>query len=179
MARFGFIRFDHAFFQGIKADGEDGTPQAAMGCSGKTSRSRAISSACSRTLEFPAIRDDIHREAKATGRDPAAIGTEAGVGAREHEWQARPPPGARPASPTSASAPSAAAWKAASTSSACAKRWRNCRGDRVRTPPKQCPPPTCRNELKNSGDMTALTQEREDRVADFRSESAKFKRKAP
>ncbi|MFP6747382.1 MAG: TIGR03619 family F420-dependent LLM class oxidoreductase [Alphaproteobacteria bacterium] len=42
--------------------------------------------------EFPAIRDDIHREATAVGRDPTTIGTEAGVavvGAREHEWQAR------------------------------------------------------------------------------------------
>jgi probable F420-dependent oxidoreductase len=42
--------------------------------------------------EFPAIRDDIRREAEAAGRDPAAIGAEAGVavvGPREHEWQAR------------------------------------------------------------------------------------------
>lgn len=42
--------------------------------------------------EFPAVRDDIHREAEAAGRDPAGIGTEAGVavvGPREHEWQSR------------------------------------------------------------------------------------------
>ena len=42
--------------------------------------------------EFPAVRDDIRREAAAAGRDPANIGTEAGVavvGPREHEWQAR------------------------------------------------------------------------------------------
>ena len=42
--------------------------------------------------EFPAVRDDIRREAEAAGRDPASIGTEAGVavvGPREHEWQSR------------------------------------------------------------------------------------------
>lgn len=42
--------------------------------------------------EFPTVRDDIHREAEAAGRDPAGIGTEAGVavvGPREHEWQSR------------------------------------------------------------------------------------------
>ncbi len=42
--------------------------------------------------EFPAVRDDILREAAAAGRDPASIGTEAGVavvGPREHEWQSR------------------------------------------------------------------------------------------
>ncbi|MEM9684854.1 MAG: TIGR03619 family F420-dependent LLM class oxidoreductase, partial [Pseudomonadota bacterium] len=42
--------------------------------------------------EFPAVRDDISREAEAAGRDPASIGTEAGVavvGPREHEWQSR------------------------------------------------------------------------------------------
>ncbi len=42
--------------------------------------------------EFAAIRDDIHRAAAACGRDPAAIGMEAGVavvGDREAEWQSR------------------------------------------------------------------------------------------
>ena len=42
--------------------------------------------------DFPAIRDDIYREAEAAGRDPAALGMEAGVavvGAREHEWKSR------------------------------------------------------------------------------------------
>lgn len=42
--------------------------------------------------EFPAVRDDILREAAAVGRDPASIGTEAGVavvGPREPEWQSR------------------------------------------------------------------------------------------
>ncbi|NQV58929.1 MAG: TIGR03619 family F420-dependent LLM class oxidoreductase [Alphaproteobacteria bacterium] len=42
--------------------------------------------------EFPAVRDDILRAAAAAGRDPASIGTEAGVavvGPREHEWQSR------------------------------------------------------------------------------------------
>jgi probable F420-dependent oxidoreductase len=42
--------------------------------------------------EFPAIRDDIYREAEAAGRDPAALGMEAGVavvGPREHEWKSR------------------------------------------------------------------------------------------
>jgi probable F420-dependent oxidoreductase len=42
--------------------------------------------------EFPAVRDDIRREAEAAGRDPAAIGMEAGVavvGPREQEWQSR------------------------------------------------------------------------------------------
>ena len=42
--------------------------------------------------EFPGLRDDIHGHAAAAGRDPAEIGTEAGVavvGPREHEWQAR------------------------------------------------------------------------------------------
>lgn len=42
--------------------------------------------------EFPAVRDDIRREAEAAGRDPAGIGTEAGVavvGPREPEWQSR------------------------------------------------------------------------------------------
>jgi probable F420-dependent oxidoreductase len=42
--------------------------------------------------DFPALRDDIARYAQAAGRDPAAMGTEAGVavvGPREHEWQAR------------------------------------------------------------------------------------------
>ncbi|MBT3536899.1 MAG: TIGR03619 family F420-dependent LLM class oxidoreductase [Rhodospirillaceae bacterium] len=42
--------------------------------------------------EFPAIRDDIYREAEAAGRDSASLGTEAGVavvGPREHEWQSR------------------------------------------------------------------------------------------
>jgi probable F420-dependent oxidoreductase len=42
--------------------------------------------------EFPAVRDDILRQAAAAGRDPASLGTEAGVavvGPREHEWQSR------------------------------------------------------------------------------------------
>ena len=42
--------------------------------------------------EFPGVRDDIQREAEASGREPASIGTEAGVavvGPREHEWQSR------------------------------------------------------------------------------------------
>jgi len=42
--------------------------------------------------EYPAVRDDIHRAAEAAGRDPAAIGAEAGVavvGPREHEWRSR------------------------------------------------------------------------------------------
>lgn len=42
--------------------------------------------------EYPAIRDDIHRAAEVAGRDPAAIGAEAGVavvGPREHEWKSR------------------------------------------------------------------------------------------
>jgi len=42
--------------------------------------------------EFPAVRDDIRREAEAAGRDPAGIGMEAGVavvGPREQEWQSR------------------------------------------------------------------------------------------
>jgi len=42
--------------------------------------------------EFPEVRDDIRRIAREAGRDPAAIGTEAGVavvGPREHEWQSR------------------------------------------------------------------------------------------
>ena len=42
--------------------------------------------------EYPEIRDDIHTAAEAAGRDPADIGTEAGVavvGPREHEWQSR------------------------------------------------------------------------------------------
>ena len=42
--------------------------------------------------EFPAVWDDIHAAAIEAGRDPAVIGTEAGVavvGPREHEWQAR------------------------------------------------------------------------------------------
>ncbi len=42
--------------------------------------------------EFPALRDEIHAHAVAAGRDPAALGVEAGVavvGPREHEWQAR------------------------------------------------------------------------------------------
>jgi len=42
--------------------------------------------------EFPAVRDDIRREAEAAGRDPAGIGMEAGVavvGPREAEWQGR------------------------------------------------------------------------------------------
>lgn len=42
--------------------------------------------------EFPAVRDDVHREADAAGRDPGGIGMEAGVavvGPREHEWQSR------------------------------------------------------------------------------------------
>jgi len=42
--------------------------------------------------EFPAVRDDIRREAETAGRDPAAIGMEAGVavvGPREQEWQSR------------------------------------------------------------------------------------------
>jgi probable F420-dependent oxidoreductase len=42
--------------------------------------------------DFPAIRDDIYREAEAAGRDPAALGMEAGVavvGPREHEWKSR------------------------------------------------------------------------------------------
>ena len=41
---------------------------------------------------FPDVRDDIHAEAVAAGRDPAEIGTEAGVavvGPREHEWRTR------------------------------------------------------------------------------------------
>ncbi len=42
--------------------------------------------------DFPAIRDDIHREAEAADRDPSALGMEAGVavvGPREHEWKDR------------------------------------------------------------------------------------------
>ena len=42
--------------------------------------------------EFPAVRDDISRAAETAGRDPAAIGMEAGVavvGPREAEWQSR------------------------------------------------------------------------------------------
>lgn len=42
--------------------------------------------------EFPAVRDDILRQAAAAGRDPASLGTEAGVavvGPRDHEWQSR------------------------------------------------------------------------------------------
>ncbi len=42
--------------------------------------------------EFPAVRDDIYREAEAAGRDPAGLGMEAGVavvGPREHEWRDR------------------------------------------------------------------------------------------
>ena len=42
--------------------------------------------------EFSALRDEIHAHAVAAGRDPAALGVEAGVavvGPREHEWQAR------------------------------------------------------------------------------------------
>lgn len=42
--------------------------------------------------EYPGVRDDILREAEAAGRDPAAIGAEAGVavvGPREHEWKSR------------------------------------------------------------------------------------------
>ncbi len=42
--------------------------------------------------DFPALRDDIGRAAEAAGRDPASLGTEAGVavvGPREHEWRAR------------------------------------------------------------------------------------------
>ncbi len=42
--------------------------------------------------EFPAIRDDIFREAEAAGRDPKSLGVEAGVavvGPREHEWKTR------------------------------------------------------------------------------------------
>ncbi len=42
--------------------------------------------------DFPDLRDDIARAAEDAGRDPAKIGTEAGVavvGPREHEWQAR------------------------------------------------------------------------------------------
>ncbi len=31
MAEFSFTQFDHAFSQGIQAEGEDGTPQPAMG----------------------------------------------------------------------------------------------------------------------------------------------------
>ncbi len=41
---------------------------------------------------FPGVRDDIHAEAVAADRDPAEIGTEAGVavvGPREHEWRTR------------------------------------------------------------------------------------------
>ncbi len=43
-------------------------------------------------VEFPEIRDDIHRAALDAGRDPGGIGAEAGVavvGPREHEWRAR------------------------------------------------------------------------------------------
>jgi alkanesulfonate monooxygenase SsuD/methylene tetrahydromethanopterin reductase-like flavin-dependent oxidoreductase (luciferase family) len=42
--------------------------------------------------EFPAVQADIHREAEAAGRNPHAIGTEAGVavvGPREAEWRER------------------------------------------------------------------------------------------
>ena len=42
--------------------------------------------------EFPEIRDDIYHAAEEAGRDPAALGMEAGVavvGPREHEWQSR------------------------------------------------------------------------------------------
>jgi len=42
--------------------------------------------------EFLEVRDDIHRAAEEAGRDPTALGIEAGVavvGPREHEWQSR------------------------------------------------------------------------------------------
>ncbi|NKB60208.1 MAG: TIGR03619 family F420-dependent LLM class oxidoreductase [Alphaproteobacteria bacterium] len=42
--------------------------------------------------EFVQVRDDIHREAEAAGRDPKSLGVEAGVavvGSREHEWKSR------------------------------------------------------------------------------------------
>ena len=42
--------------------------------------------------EFPGVRDDIYRDAEASGREPASLGMEAGVavaGPREHEWQSR------------------------------------------------------------------------------------------
>ena len=42
--------------------------------------------------EFPALRDDIHREAGAAGRDAKSLGVEAGVaviGPREAEWKSR------------------------------------------------------------------------------------------
>ena len=42
--------------------------------------------------EFPALRDDIHREAEAAGRDPKSLGVEAGVavvGPRKAEWKSR------------------------------------------------------------------------------------------
>lgn len=42
--------------------------------------------------EFPGVRDDIQREAEASGRDLDSLGMEAGVavvGPREHEWQSR------------------------------------------------------------------------------------------
>lgn len=42
--------------------------------------------------EFGEVRDDIFREAEASGRDPETLGIEAGVvlvGAREHEWKSR------------------------------------------------------------------------------------------
>lgn len=42
--------------------------------------------------EYPAVRAGIDAQARAAGRDPAAIGTEAGVavvGERQHEWRER------------------------------------------------------------------------------------------
>ena len=42
--------------------------------------------------EFPELRDEIHSHASEAGRDPASIGTEAGVavvGPREAEWKER------------------------------------------------------------------------------------------
>jgi probable F420-dependent oxidoreductase len=42
--------------------------------------------------EFPGVRDDVWRQAEASGREPASLGMEAGVavvGPREHEWQSR------------------------------------------------------------------------------------------
>jgi len=42
--------------------------------------------------EFPSVRDAVYREAEAAGRDPSALGVEAGVavvGPREAEWKSR------------------------------------------------------------------------------------------
>ena len=80
--------------------------------------------------EFPGVRDDIRREAEASGREPASIGMEAGVavvGPREHEWQSRVwPAGVTPALRICACARLAAACAQTSISSGCTKPWPSC-----------------------------------------------------